>query len=66
MSVDFDLTGNNVIADSFEGAIEVANGSIALNKLVNVAAGTDGLTAGTLQATLQSLASRIQTLEDAP
>lgn len=42
-----------------------ASAAIALNKLANVAAGTDGLSAGTLQATLQALASRIQALEDA-
>jgi hypothetical protein len=39
--------------------------SIPLVKLVDVAAGTDGLAAGTLQATLQALATRIQVLEDA-
>lgn len=32
---------------------------------VSVAAGTDGLAAGTLQEALQALASRIQALEDA-
>jgi hypothetical protein len=37
---------------------------IALTKLENVAAGTDGLSAGTLQATLQALATRIQALEN--
>lgn len=45
---------------------QVASGAnIALSKLANVAAGTDGLAAGTIQATLQSLATRIQALEDA-
>jgi len=45
---------------------KVASGAaIALNKLANVAAGTDGLSAGTIQATLQALATRIQALEDA-
>lgn len=33
--------------------------------IVEVEAGTDGLSAGTLQETLQALATRIQTLEDA-
>lgn len=42
-----------------------ASAAIALSKLANVAAGTDGLSAGTLQATLQALATRIQVLEDA-
>lgn len=42
-----------------------ASAAIALSKLANVAAGTDGLAAGTLQATLQALATRIQALEDA-
>jgi len=41
-----------------------ANANITLTKLANVAAGTDGLAAGTLQATLQALATRIQVLED--
>lgn len=36
---------------------------IALTKLEDVAAGTDGLAAGTLQATLQALATRIAALE---
>jgi hypothetical protein len=40
-----------------------ASADIALSKLANVAAGTDGLAAGTLQATLQSLATRIAALE---
>lgn len=45
---------------------QVASGAaIALNKLANVAAGTDGLAAGTLQATLQALATRIAALEAA-
>lgn len=42
-----------------------ASAAIALSKLANVAAGTDGLAAGTIQATLQALATRIQALEDA-
>lgn len=42
-----------------------ASAAIALSKLANVAAGTDGLAAGTLQATLHVLATRIQALEDA-
>jgi hypothetical protein len=40
--------------------------SIPLAKLVDVAAGTDGLSAGALQVVLQALATRIQALEDAP
>lgn len=43
-----------------------ASAAIALTKLANVAAGTDGLSAGTVQATFQSLASRIAVLEAAP
>lgn len=40
-----------------------AAAAIALSKLANVAAGTDGLAAGGLQATLQALATRIAALE---
>lgn len=40
-----------------------AAAAIALTKLANVAAGTDGLAAGGLQATLQALATRIAALE---
>lgn len=40
-----------------------AAAAIGLAKLANVAAGTDGLAAGTLQATFQALASRIKALE---
>lgn len=38
---------------------------IPLTQLEDVAAGTDGLAGGELQTVLQSLASRIQALEDA-
>ncbi len=41
-----------------------AAAAIALSKLANVAAGTDGLAAGSLQATLQALATRIAALEN--
>jgi len=50
---------------SVTNAKVAASAAIALSKLANVAAGTDGLAAGTIQATLQALATRIQALEDA-
>lgn len=50
---------------SVTNAKVAAGAAIALNKLANVVAGTDGLAAGTIQATLQALATRIQALEDA-
>lgn len=40
-----------------------AAAAIALSKLANVAAGTGGLAAGTVQATFQALATRIAALE---
>lgn len=47
--------------------VKVAAGAaIALAKLANVAAGTGGLAAGTVQATFQALATRIAALEAAP
>lgn len=52
-------------AGSVTNASVAADAAIALAKLANVAAGTDGLAAGTMQATLQALATRIQVLEDA-
>lgn len=53
-----------VIADaSITNAKISASAAIALSKLANVAVGTDGLAAGTLQATLQALATRIAVLE---
>lgn len=61
MSMDVDLRGNNIIADSFTGALTV---DVAASD-VTVAAGTDGLSAGTAQAALQALATRVQALEDA-
>lgn len=61
MSMDVDLKGNNIIADSFTGTMN-ANVTAAN---VTVAAGTDGLSAGTAQAALQSLATRVQALENA-
>lgn len=56
-----DFKGNVIVADAFVGDIdvEVDAGS------VTVAAGTDGLSAGDVQAALQSLATRVQALEDA-
>ena len=59
MSVELDLRGNTVVADSFTGTVTTT----AAN--VTVAAGTDGLSAGTVQAALQALATRVQALEDA-
>ncbi len=58
MSMDVDLRGNNIIADSFTGSV---GGVTAAN--VTVAAGTDGLSAGSVQAALQSLATRVKALE---
>lgn len=54
-AVDTLVTDDKVASDA----------AIALTKLGDVDAGTDGLSAGTLQATLQALATRIQALEDA-
>lgn len=51
--------------DTVSNAQVAPAAAIALNKLANVAAGTDGLAAGTIQATMQALATRIQALEDA-
>lgn len=56
-----DFTGNTIKADGFEGPV---SGSVSAAN-VTVAAGTDGLSAGSAQAALQSLATRVQALEDA-
>lgn len=53
-----------IVDGSITNAKISASAAIALSKLANVAVGTDGLAAGTLQATLQALATRIQVLED--
>lgn len=55
----FDLIQRNTLANLLN-----ADGSTAAQ--VIVAAGTDGLAAGTVQAALQALATRVQALEDAP
>ena len=65
-----DVTGKPDFGDLAEkdtvvNADIAPSAAIALNKLANVAAGTDGLSAGSIQATLQALATRIQSLEDA-
>lgn len=59
MTQIYDLTGNTVKADAFEGAI---TSTVAATD-VTVAAGTDGLSAGTAQSALQSLATRVKALE---
>ena len=74
-TADTAMAGNTVIPTipatlpptdaSVTNAKVAASAAIALSKLGNVTAGTDGLGAGTLQATLQALATRIQALEDA-
>lgn len=56
-----DFTGNTIKADGFQGPV---SGNITAAN-VTVAAGTDGLGAGTAQAALQALATRVQALEDA-
>lgn len=61
MTQIYDLTGNTVKADGFEGPV---TGAVSAAN-VNVAAGTDGLSAGTAQVALQALATRVQALEDA-
>jgi hypothetical protein len=58
-SHQMDFRGLELIADEFTGAL---NGDAAD---VSVAAGTDGLSAGTVQSALQALATRVQALEDA-
>lgn len=66
------VTGSGTTNDPM--VITIANGSItntqisssaniALSKLANVAAGTDGLAAGTIQATFQALATRLANIE---
>lgn len=54
-----DFTGNTIKADGFEGPI---SGSVTAAN-VTVAAGTDGLGAGTAQTALQALATRVKALE---
>lgn len=60
------ITSANITDGTIANVDINASAAIALTKLANVAAGTGGLVAGTLQATFQSLATRIQALEDAP
>jgi hypothetical protein len=55
--------GGAVADGAVTNAKVAANAAVALSKLANVAAGTDGLDGGTLQAQLQDLASRIAVLE---
>ena len=43
---------------------ELATRPIPLSSLENVEAGTDGLAAGTVQATFQALATRIEAVEN--
>lgn len=51
------------VADGAVTNVKVASdAAIALNKLANVAAGTDGLSAGTIQATFQAQATAIANL----
>ncbi len=61
-----DYSGLEIVADEFTGTFNgTVTGGVAASG-VTVAAGTDGLGAGTLQAALQALATRVQALEDAP
>jgi hypothetical protein len=60
------ITTTNITDGTITNADINAAAAIALSKIANVAAGTGGLVAGTLQATFQALATRIQALEDAP
>lgn len=73
-STQITVSGSGTTNDPF--VITIADGSItntqvsasaaiALTKLANVAAGTGGLAAGTIQATFQALATRIAALEAA-
>jgi hypothetical protein len=55
MSEIADFTGNTIKADAFEGTV---SGDVSAAD-VNVAAGDDGLSAGTLQATLQDIYTTI-------
>lgn len=59
------LETNGAPAGSITNTAISASAAIALSKLANVAVGTAGLSAGTVQATFQALATRIQALEDA-
>lgn len=61
---NFGLVGSgNIANNSIVNANINSGASISLSKLGNVAAGTDGLSAGTIQATFQALATRIAALE---
>lgn len=60
------ITTTHITDGTITNADINAAAAIALSKIANVAAGTGGLVAGTLQATFQALATRIQALEDAP
>lgn len=52
-----DFRGLEIVADEFTGEVNADS--------VSVAAGDDGLSAGTLQEALQALATRIAALEGA-
>lgn len=56
-----DLRGNTIVADKFEGEVEVEVELDASD--VEVSAGDDGLAAGSVQEALQALATRIAALE---
>ena len=56
--------GLEIVADKFTGEVDVDVSGLSITAAdVSVAAGTDGLAAGTLQAALQALASRIAAIE---
>lgn len=57
----FDLLQRKTLAKLLDEA-----GATQTAASVTVAAGTDGLDAGSAQAALQDLATRVQALEDAP
>lgn len=57
-----DWKGLNLVVDEINGAAPGSPTPAA--STVSVAAGTDGLSAGTVQEALQDLATRIKALED--
>lgn len=71
-STQITVTGSGTTEDPLTISIAAASitntqistsAGIALAKLANVAAGTNGLAAGTIQATFQALTNRIKALE---
>lgn len=54
----------NTSREIIETVAKINSTGLELSKLETVAAGTDGLSAGTIQATFQTLATRTQALEN--